>query len=41
MFEKIAERLGVSEEEDEKPSLEEVGCVDGHRAIHGEMEAEE
>lgn len=41
MFEKIAERLGVSDDENEKPSLEEVGCIDAYRRIHGEMEDDE
>lgn len=42
MFSKIRELIEVSDESDEeKPTLEEVGCIDAHRRIHGEMEDEE
>lgn len=35
MFDKLRELIGVSA--DEKPTLEEVGCIDAYRAIHGEL----
>lgn len=41
MLKKLRELIGASDESDEKPTLEEVGCVDAHRAIHGEMDDDE